>query len=326
MSRHFNDYLGSDPLVYVRNLMKPFGFKKTPIPIEEIPVSLKLTVEEIEPPPEKRTPTLHQHLVTVSGWLEREERKITIYKHSPRKRKRLTLCHEISHYIIPYHTGINPFCPDADDPANRKNTEREAFHGAAAQIFYLKLFMPDLLSFDCPSLAAIEQLSDRYDASMEATANWYAKVHPGKCAVVVATIPDPPVNGLNGVNGNCHLLPNLHPSDKPAPIWLPRNGSHYSNGLPHTLHVNYSISSQRFPNWIPSNRKIPDTSLIYKCWQSNENKTGEIPASDFGSTTPTRFFAECRPFQSNGKPAVLTLLWIQDKQLDLAISSPYDGW
>ncbi|MCG3206089.1 MAG: hypothetical protein KCHDKBKB_02815 [Elusimicrobia bacterium] len=326
MPRHFNDYLGSSPLVYVRQLMKKFDYKTAPIPVEEISESLKLAIEEVDPPAELATTTLHEQLMQASSWLERDEMRIRVYKRAPRKRKRLSICHENTHFIIPYHVGINPFCPDADDPANRKNTEREAFHGAAAQIFYLKIFMPDLLSFDCPSLTAIEQLADRYDASLEATANWYAKVHPGKCAVVVATIPDPPVNGLNGVNGNDQLLPNLQPSDKPGPIWLPRNGSHYSNGLPHTLHVNYSIPSQRFPNWIPSNRKIPDTSLIYQCWQSNENKTGEIPASDFGSTTPTRFFAECRPFQSNGKPAVLTLLWIQDKQLDLAISSPYVGW
>ncbi|MCG3204978.1 MAG: hypothetical protein KCHDKBKB_01695 [Elusimicrobia bacterium] len=328
MSPHFNDFLGSSPLVYVRHLMKKFDYKSAPIPVEEISESLKLAIEEIDPPQELATPALHEQLMQASSWLERDAMRIRVYKHAPRKRKRLSICHENTHFIIPYHVGINPFCPDADDPANRKNTEREAFHGAAAQIFYLKIFIPDLLSFDCPSLTAIEQLSDRYDASQEATANWFAKVHPGKCAVIVATIPDPPIIGKNGLNEseNGYLLPEVKASSKSSPIWMPKNGTPHINGLPHTLQVNYSISSQRFPNWIPAGRKIPDTSLIFKCWESGENKTGEISASDFGSSSPLKYFAECKPFQANGKPAILTLLWLQDKQLDLAISSPYAGW
>lgn len=327
MSPHFNDYLGSSPLVYVRQLMKRFDFKKAPIPVEELSQSLKLAIEEVDPPAELATPTLHEQLMTASSWLERDEMRIRVYKHSPRKRKRLSICHENTHFIIPYHIGINPFCPGADDPTNRKNTEREAFYGAAAQIFYLKLFMPDLLSFNCPSLNSIEQLSDSYDASQEATANWFARVHPGRCAIVIAGMPDPPINGNgNSEASNGLLVGDIRPSSKPSPIWVPQNGSYYKNGLPHTLQVNYAIASQRFPNWIPSFRRIPDSSMIYQCWKTGLPKSGEIPASDFGSSSPLRYFAECKPFQANGKEAVIALLWLHDKQLDLDISSPYAGW
>jgi len=107
---------------------------------------------------------------------------------------------------------------------------------------------------------------------------------------------------------------------------MTKNGSYYLKGLPHTLQVNYSIQSQRFPKFIRSATPIPDTSIIYQCWKTALPKTGEIPASDFGSSSHLTYFAECKPFQANGKEAVLVLLWLHDKQLDLDISSPYAGW
>ena len=146
--------------------------------------------------------------------------------------------------------------------------------------------------------------------------------------MVVAGIPDPLVSGKNGVNDleNSRLIPDLESSTKSAPIWFPKDEAYYLNGLPHTLHVNYSVASERFPTtWIPPGHPIPDTSLIFKCWESGENKTGEIAAAELGSSSPLKYFVECRPFQANGKPAVLALLWLHDKQLDLNISA-YAGW
>lgn len=85
MSPHFNDFLGSSPLVYVRHLMKKFDYKTAPIPVEEISESLKLAIEEIDPPQELATPALHEQLMQASSWLERDAMRIRVYKHAPRK-------------------------------------------------------------------------------------------------------------------------------------------------------------------------------------------------------------------------------------------------
>lgn len=331
MRPHFNDYLGNNPLTYVRRVMAHFDFKAPPIPIEEISNYLGLVIDEVEPPREKATPELHEILKTVPCWLERAEKRITVYRHAPRRRKRLGICHENTHYIIPYHIGINPFCPDADDPTCRKNTEREAFLGGAAMLFYPKLFIPDVLSFRSINIGAIEKLADRYDGSVEATANWYARTHPQICAVVIAEIPsiESPVLSINGHNDQNLLAINISRSLRPAnltPVWLPPNGSFRGEDMRFPMQVKYAIPSNRFPKWIPAGTRIPETSLIYKAFLSDKPLKGEIPASDLGSSSRWCYNAECLPFGVNGNRAVMTLLWLPDNQLNLNFSSPHVGW
>ncbi len=325
MSSHFNDFLGRGPLPYVRREMRRHNFLTPPISVEAIADGLGLKIEERDPPKETGDSSLHEVFMTTSAWLVREQKTIGVYKGAPRKRKRISVGHENTHFMCPTHAGIDPFCPDSDDPTIRKHTEREAFLGAAAQVFYPKLFMPDMLSFQSFGLNVLDHLSDRYDASLEATANCYAIRHPGRCAILVAGIADPPPP-QNTHNGDGALVSTVGQSSKPSPIWTPRNGDYHVNGTSHTIEVLYCIASERFPDWIPSGRKIPDTSVIFRAYNSNLTLPGEVIGTDFGSSSPQRYQAECRAFQANGKPAVMVLLWQIDRQLDLPISSPYDGW
>lgn len=323
--KHFNDYLGRDPLVYVRELMRHFDFKTPPIPVEDISDYLGLSIEEVAPAREQTTPELHKTLSTVSCWLERDKKRIQVYKWAARKRKRLGIGHENTHFIIPYHEGINPFCAGVDDPTTRKHTEREAFLGGAAMLFYPKLFIKDLRGLTRHGLSEIEQLAERYDASLEATAIWYAQTHPAICAVLVADLPQDKI----ATDSNLYqpMLPRLGKINRPKPddkpIWLPVSGR--LDEPSSTLEIRYSVRSNRFPKWLGVGTRIPDTCIIYQAFHSKKKVCGEIMASDLGSTSTFRYQAECMPL-GTGTTGMLTLLWLPDGQADLAISSPYDWW
>lgn len=304
--------------------MKHFDFKKPPIPVEDISDYLGLSIEEVAPTRSETSPELHKTLSTVSCWLERDRKRIQVYKWAAPKRKRLGIGHENTHFIIPYHEGLSPFCSGADDPTIRKFTEREAFQGGAAMLFYPKLFMKDVTAFDRMGVAVIEQLAERYDASVEATAIWYAQTHPGLCALLVADLPKEMAAEEALIPQP--LLPLAQRAEisrsAPLPIWLPTCGF-FKDETETTLEVRYSVRSNRFPNWIPLGAKIPNTSLVYKTYQTKTLSRGEIRASDFGSSSAIRYQAECIPM-GTGTDSVLVLLWLPDAQSDLPISSPYD--
>lgn len=306
--------------------MTHFNFQEPPIPIEEISKFLGLSIVDVDPPPEMATPALHKALTTVPCWLERSEKKISVYKRAPKKRRRLGISHENTHFIIPYHVGINPFCSGADDPTSRKYTEREAFMGGAAMLFYPKLFIEDVLSTSSISLDIIQKLSARYDGSLEATANWYARTHPQICAIVIAEPPTQEEAVDEFLQDQFGLPINVKPHT-PSPSarnWLPASGG-FREEINFVMQVKYSITSIRFPKWIPPRTRIPDTSLIYKTFVTGKHCSGEIPASDLGSSSRWRYNAECMPM-GDGSSNVMALIWLPDKQMDLAISSPYAGW
>ena len=324
--RHFNDYLGNNPLVYVRRLMRHFNYKCPPIPIEEISDHLGLTIEEGAPPSEQASPELHKTLSTVSCWLERDKKRIQVYRWAARTRKRLGIGHENTHFIIPYHEGINPFCPGIDDPATRKYTEHEAFVGGAAMLLYPKLFIPDVLSLNQITIAGIQKLAERYDASLEATAIWFAQTHPGICAIVRAEVlkkdanPSPPEDeAFLGF-----ALPPKSRKTKRDPVWLPASGR-FREEKQYSMRVKYAVVSNRFPKWISPGTVIPDTCLTHKVQKTQKAEEGEIGAWELGSSSLMRYRADCVPLAGDGD-SVLALISLPDEQPELNIGPPYEWW
>jgi hypothetical protein len=188
--------------------------------------------------------------------------------------------------------------------------------------------MPDLMSFNSIGIKSIEQLANRYVVSREATAIWFAHVHPGLCAIVVAEEQKPLVAVTNGYDGGA-VLPiewDKQAAMLAGPNWTPPSGRFRGDGVRFPLQVKYSESSSRLKAWIPAGRRIPETSLIYKAFSADQSLHGEVPASDFESSSKVVFNAECLPFDADGSRNVMVLLWLPDRQFDLSISNPYASW
>lgn len=324
MTRHFNDYRGNNSLVYIREVMSHFSFKEPPIPLEtEITAFIGLEIKEFDPPPGLMK---HEHLTTQCAHLKPDEKRIYVYKRISRGRKRFSIGHECTHYLDPTHQESGHSCQDPSSPNCNKLIEQEASLGGAAMLFYPRLFIPDLLSFDSHGIGPIEQLAERYAGSVEAAALSYARMHPGLCAVIVAEEQKPPIPSTNGFGAMLPMSFSKAPAQLAGPIWKPPVGRFKGDGVRFPMQVRYAVRSSRLDAWIPPGRLIPETSLIYKSFSTDQRLLGEVPASDFGSSSKTVYFAECLPFGVDGSKAVMTLLWLRDRQLDLSISNPYAGW
>lgn len=304
--------------------MSHFDLKKLPVPIEEIVKFTGLEIVEYDPAPGVSRETLS----TQCARLQVDEKRIYVYKPTSLGRKRFSIGHECTHYLDPTHQESAPSCQDPSSPNCNKLVEQEASLGGAAMLFYPRLFIPDLLSFDNIGIKSIELLAERYAGSVEATALSFARMHPGLCAIVVAEEPPPKLTVANGMDGSPRLPMDLRlaPVTMTGSIWKPPAGRLKGDGIKFPMQVKYTVRSPRFGAWIPSGRQIPETSLIYKSFITDQPLQGEVPASDFCSSSKTVFRAECLPFGVDGSKNVMTLLWLPDNQIDLAISDPYAGW
>ena len=107
---------------------------------------------------------------------------------SPRRRRRFTIGHELGHFLIPAHQGIQE-CTSADLRETRRDTiyrrqEAEANRFSAGLLMPKPMFMKDLEELGSADVTHAKQLSDLYDTSMEATVNRYADVTSDICAFI----------------------------------------------------------------------------------------------------------------------------------------------
>lgn len=103
-------------------------------------------------------------------------------------RKRFTVAHELGHYCIGYHEGINYRCFGKDLEtlsSTARQDEREANEFAVELLMPDELFKEDIRQRDI-SLDTINYLADKYVTSITSTNIRYARCSDHDCAIIVS--------------------------------------------------------------------------------------------------------------------------------------------
>jgi Zn-dependent peptidase ImmA (M78 family) len=114
---------------------------------------------------------------------------VILYKAGTRKeRRRFTIAHELGHFLLPSHKG-NQHCTAADLRETRldndhRRREAEANRFAAGLLMPRPWFSRDMDRLGDAEVTHVQTLADRYETSLEATANRYIDLTPDICAFV----------------------------------------------------------------------------------------------------------------------------------------------
>ncbi len=127
---------------------------------------------------------------------EKSEGIILVHKASSRQRRRFTICHELGHFLCPFHmppTGDQFLCSSDDMGliwAGKEDSvaymEVEANRFAALLLMPLPYFRKELRVRRGVDLDDILALATRYDSSREATARRYVEVQDEPCAIIIS--------------------------------------------------------------------------------------------------------------------------------------------
>ncbi|HEY3379312.1 MAG TPA: hypothetical protein VGL77_17685, partial [Armatimonadota bacterium] len=154
---------------------------------------------------------------------------------------------------------------------------------------------------------AIDRLSVKYVASIEATAIRFVKTNPRPCALLsienhvsdsaaakvsVARTPDEIDNEYSIYSRYFYTSNKL---------------TQASNEDAFLLSVEYSISpsSQRLA--FPSHIRVREQDPLYESWTKNRQFTGVMPSSAFGFEREFDLWVECKPW---GYGRMLVLVWL----------------
>ncbi|MDP8236990.1 MAG: ImmA/IrrE family metallo-endopeptidase, partial [Candidatus Erginobacter occultus] len=185
MTRPWESYLGNQPALYARKVLKDCGLREPPFCERTVVDYLGLEIRELN---HRNVPAqfrgILNNLKTACSWLKRVSNGnslIYLYGDTITERKRLSVFHECGHFIIPWHEGYNHSCTENEiESPTRKRIEREAFGCGNEFLMPMESFVRDGQSLEI-GIPAIEQLRERYVSSLEATAIWYAFTFPGPC-------------------------------------------------------------------------------------------------------------------------------------------------
>ena len=253
------------------------------------------------------SPELLRYFRTEGAWLRRNDGGkdvIWVYPHAPFGRKRVSIFHECGLAIIPWHAGVNYLCRDKNlDLPLKSCLEREAFLCGSEFLLPREMFVPDTLSLEI-GMAAIEQLRDRYRASLEATAVWYAQTYPGACALAM-------VKPAGNRKGRTLLDDHNLPVQLLFPFVLPSPSVPAKDERRDLFKVKYFVKSRRFPEYIRPGRGIHEGNPLFELAIAGKPFQGEILGS-ISETSPKRaYHVEYLP---QGEKA-LSLIWLLDSQL-----------
>jgi len=184
-----------------------------------------------------------------------------------------------------------------------KRMEREAFGCGSEFLMPKKLFIEDSLSLEI-GIPSIERLRQRYVASMEATAIWYALTQPGLCGIVMVE---------SSANRKQKQKDIIEPGQMVFPYNTPSRPVNPFDTQRYPLSVQYFAKSHYFPKYIRSGQGIEAGNLVFNAWHHNRQMRGEVPAAVFGSSARGSYNAECLPLGNTGK--MLVLLWLPCHQL-----------
>ena len=307
----YDNYLGSKPFLYGRDLLKRIGIKRRYVNEYDVADFLGYEVKEISNSQFQEFKQRYGYDYDIGNIFDDKfcavsipkENLMLIYANLFKNRKRLTIFHESGHDLIPWHHA-NAFSIRGKDfdPIVHQKIEREAFLAGTEIMYPLKHFVDDSLSLPL-SLSSIKGLADRYNGSFEATCIRYALTNQHIMAIVVVKENEQTAEQIifsNCNNNGQYIFPNPPQYKKIIP----------SSTAP--LRVQYCSHSYQFPKFIKSGAEIEKGNIIYECWSQQRYKQGEIPASVFGSSAKFKYFAECVYYQEK----VFVLLWLPNRQLE----------
>ena len=270
-----NENIWRDPIHYARKVLSGCGFSAPPICEMTVAEYLGLGIKYFwrsDIPEGEARPEIADNIL---AWLQRKpngKSRIWVRGDISRERRRMTIFHECGHAILPWHQELDYMCAASDLRSNaQKESEREAYACGCELMMPAEMFRQDALP-KLPSIRVITQLSDRYIASLEATAIRYATIDPYPCAVLMAED-----SGL-----------------------LSKYSSH--------LRVRYSVESRRFPESIRPGTRISKDNQVFGALASRPFAKGQIRASAFGSSSRVTYRAECLRLGNTG--LVFILLWV----------------
>ena len=308
MIRGFDDYLGKNPALYGRDLIRGLGIKEPPVNEYAVADFIGCEIRQVYEEDFAQWPGMRDIFRVACAHLLKGENLILVNGEMRRSRQRTCVFHESGHCITPWHCGLNYACTEnAIEPIFHQLVEREAFMCGAEIQMPRHLFIPDIL--DLPlGIGAIETLATRYDATFETTAIRYAQMNRGICAIVVV---EPTANYKARTTASDY--------DSPNQLILPfRNLStalHVKDADLYPLRVKYCVKAPRFPRYIPPGTGIAEGNPIFNAWNTGIALREELPASVFGCFTGEVYNADIFPMGNTDM--VMILLWLPDHQFTL---------
>ncbi len=306
-----DNYLGNDPALYARKILRECGLKAPPICEKTVSDYLGLELKEFSLNSIPQSQGLLDIIKTACAWLQRKSNgksRIWVHGDTMLERKRLSIFHECGHAVLPWHEEFDYLCSEKDvDPIVRSRIEREAFGCGSEFLMPREMFVEDALSVET-GISAIERLRSRYVASMEATAIRYAYTHPGLCGIVMI---EPSENQRPKIIVQDHTPP----GQLVLPFRMPPKPLPVEDDKRYPIKVKYFVKSYRFPKYIAPGTGIEEGNPVFEAWASGRPLQDEIPASVFGSSVKWAYNAECIPLGRSGM--ILVLLWLPDYQLKL---------
>ena len=307
MDRGFDDYLGRNPALYGRDLVRGLGIKELPVNEYEVADFIGCEIREVYADDLAEWPGM-QNIFRVACAHLLKQRTLSWSTAKCAARGSVPVCSmNTAHGIIPWHCSLNYACTEkAIVPIFHQLIEREAFMCGAEIQMPRHLFIPDMLDLSL-GIDAIKTLAIRYDATFETTAIRYAQMNRRICAVVVV---EPSEN---------HEPKTTTDYDPPnQPVFPFRNLSSVGpikDESPCPLRVKYCVKAPRFPVYIPPGTGIAEGNPIFAAWNTGIALHEELPASVFGLYTKEVYNAEVFPLGNTGM--VMALLWLPDHQLVL---------
>jgi len=300
------------PYEYARDLITRFNLTSAPVDVEAVARQLGIAINYFQNP-NKLDPEYHKTFVTACAWLDKAKKAMWVYSGMPVTRQRLSIAHEIMHFLNPYHACISPF--SGDDTAlctNLKPQERQAYEGGLWLLFLCDRFT-DRIREGKPSLELINQLAHEHVVSQEATAMWYVHANQRPCAFVVAE----PVKPKKDTGKDSMIFVPDTTRQQPEAVTL--NNGQQIPVIPHGLQVKYAVFSDsvgRKP-FLHGNG-IPLNSPICHAYRCGELYRGEISGLDMGlGWTTERYECESIRFGVPGEYKVMTLAWLDTSQPEM---------
>ena len=284
-----------EEFVAAENLLEKAGLLETKLPIPLKSVMEYLSREGLELRyynPRQAPGLLEDAAYGVDEVLVYQEEGALLFVNDsrPLTRQRFSIFHGIGHYLLPYHRGLNYLARGCTTmkPLTKKPYERQADRFAAGLNMPLHRFRHHmaLLPF---GILTIEQLAQRYSASVESAAIHYVGLADVPCALVRFERP-------HRKNGTFRL-------DSP-------------------YKVRYQVSSDRFPFRIKPDttvQNLPDEILSWECSQGKYLIEGVMRGEHLGLEPGTSLRVYCSPIDVEG--GIIALVYPGNKDPEFVIDT-----
>lgn len=294
------------PAYYARRILKEFNITKPPVNEIVIAHHLGLRIIELDNSDLKRFPgfdsSLIKNIKQTGAWYKPKESRIYVFGGINNGRKRLSIFHEFSHAILPWHKDLNCFNSEKyNNDREIKLREREAYKCASELIMPSEWLASDdfkkNICFD-----SIKILASTYQVSQENAADNYVLRNPGILGLVVI-LPTSNKKRFSNISSDGLELFETSQEELLA-----------EEKLKDPLTVKYFVKSKKFPNYINRGTPIGKENPVYKIWLEGKQVSGTLPPNIMDSSGISYNY-EFMP--TDNKIRAYLLLWHCQEQLEL---------